>query len=55
MTVETNDAIAIAIASLRRWLANKLHASFSTNEKQNQNHSHLVRAFFPALWVVSYR
>ena len=25
--------------------------SFPTNEEQNQNQSHLVRAIFPALWA----
>ena len=31
------------------WLVQKSHASFSTNERQNQ--SHLVCAIFPALWT----
>ena len=50
MTVESN--YVIAIATLSDWL--KTRASFSTNEKQNQNHSHHVRVIFPALRA-SYR
>ena len=46
MTVESN--YAVAIATLGDWLK-KSRASFSTNKKQNQNQSHLVRAIFPAL------
>ena len=42
MTVESN--YVIAIATLSDWL--KRRASFSTNEKQNQNQSHLVRVNF---------
>ena len=38
----------------RLWLAWKTRASFSTNEKQNQNQSHHVRVIFPALRA-SYR
>ena len=48
MTVKTN--YAITIATLSDWLK-KPRASFSTNEKQNQNQSHLERAIFPALWA----
>ena len=51
MTVESNYVIAIAMHS--DWLK-KTRASFSTNEKQNQNQSHLVRVIFPALRA-SYR
>ena len=50
MTVESN--YVIAIATLNDWL--KSRASFSTNEKQNQNHQHHVRVIFPALRA-SYR
>ena len=46
MTVESN--YVIVIATLSDWL------TFSTNEKQNQNQSHLVRVIFPALRA-SYR
>ena len=42
MTVESN--YMIAIAALSDWL--KRLASFSTNETQNQNQSHLVRVIF---------
>ena len=45
MTVESN--FVIAIATLSDWL--KTCASFSTNEKQNQNQSRHVRVIFPAL------
>ena len=44
MTVESNDAIA----TLSDWL-NNLAPVFSTNEKQNQNQSHFVRAIFLVL------
>ena len=37
----------IAIATLSDWL--KTGASFSTNEKLNQNQSHHVRVILPAL------
>ena len=43
MTVESNHVIAIATPS--DWL--KTHASFSTNEKQNQNQLHHVHVIFP--------
>ena len=43
---KTNHTTALAGDS---WLVQKSHASFSTNEKQNQ--SHLVCAIFPALWT----
>ena len=42
MIVESNYVIAIATDSRQ----------FSTNEKQNQKQSHLVRAIFPALWAI---
>ena len=45
MTVESN--YVIAIATLSDCL--KSRASFSTNEKQNQNQSHHVRVIFRAL------
>ena len=47
MTVGSNYAIAIAIATLNDWL--KSNASFSTNEKQNQNQwpPTLYARFFP--------
>ena len=48
MTVESN--YAIAIATLSDWLKNSAAASFSTNEKQNQNQSRLVRVIFSALF-----
>ena len=50
MTVEGN--YVIAIATLGDWL--KTRASFSTNEKQNQNQSHHVGVIFPGLQA-SYR
>ena len=43
MTVKSN--YVIAIATLSDWLKESL-ASFSTNEKQNQNQSHHVRVIF---------
>ena len=46
MTVESNSVIAIATLSDK-----KTRASFSTNERQNQNQSHHVRVIFPALRV----
>ena len=46
MTVESN--YEIAIATLSDWLK-KTRASFSTNERQNQNQSHQVQVIFPAL------
>ena len=45
MTFETNHVIANV--TLGDWL--KSRSSFSTNEKQNQNQSHLERAIFAAL------
>ena len=44
MTVESN--YTIAITTLNIWLQN-VSTVFLTNEKQNQNRSHLVRAIFP--------
>ena len=52
MTVESN--YMIAYATLSDWLLKKTGASFSTNETQNQNHSHHERVIFPALRA-SYR
>ena len=46
MTVESN--YVIVIAKVTDWLL-KISASFSTNDKQNQSQSHLVRVIFPAL------
>ena len=46
MTVESY--YAIAFAALGDWLE-KPRAIFLTNEKQNQNQSHLVRMIFTAL------
>ena len=46
-TVESNNVIVIA--TLTDWLL-KISAGFSTNDKQNQNQSYLVRVIFPALW-----
>ena len=43
-TIESNNAIANATLGER--LENLARASFSTNEKQNQNQSLLVRAIF---------
>ena len=39
---------------LRLVIGLRTRASFSGNEKQNQNQSHHVRVIFPALWA-SYR
>ena len=44
MTVESN--YAIAITTLNVWLQN-VSPVFLTNEKQNQNRSHVVHAIFP--------
>ena len=44
MTVEST--YAIAIATIIDWLKN-LAPVFQTNEKQNQNQLHHVRAIFP--------
>ena len=55
MTVESS--YVIAIATLSDWLKIRdcdCYASFSINEKQNQNQSHYVRVIFPLLWA-SYR
>ena len=45
MTDESN--YAIAIATLNVWLQN-VSPVFLTNEKQNQNQSHLVRVILPS-------
>ena len=39
------------IVTLVIWLTSKSLTGFSTNEKQNQNQSHHVRAIFPTLWT----
>ena len=44
MTAENNNAIAIA--TLSNWLKILRQSFFLTNEKQNQNLSHLARAIF---------
>ena len=45
MAVESNYAISQLLHLIIG--AKKSRTSFSTNEKQNQNQSHLVRAIFP--------
>ena len=49
MTVESN--YVIAIATLNDWLKRhaQTRASFSANEKQNENQSRNVHVIFPAL------
>ena len=50
MTVESNYAIAIAIAGLSDWL--KDSRQFFNQSEVKPNQSHHVRMIFPALWAV---
>ena len=48
-SVESSLVIALVLLYCALWLVNKNRATFSTNEKLNQNQSCLARTLFPAL------
>ena len=49
MTVESNVVFALILFYFALWLDKKVYATYSTNQKLNQNQLWLARARFPAL------